>query len=159
MLVTLNIGRDLLLHDLPQGNMLRIMAALGVVSNLQVTCPLVTIPLVDVLLKSFHAEVSIRNQRITSIAVILVTTYLALSLDNHFASVCSLIGAFATFTNSIILPLIFYHTVHGDCSKERMVFHAIIFVVSLLCAGAGIFSSTCAIFKWEVCHSLFPAAP
>eukprot|EP01033_Poteriospumella_lacustris_P010890 gene10890-7747_t len=47
--VTLNIGKDTLGRVFPDGHFLRFTAAVGVVCNLLVTCPLVTLPVTDTL--------------------------------------------------------------------------------------------------------------
>jgi hypothetical protein len=63
--VTKNIGRDYLGIDLPSGAALRVMAALGIIFNIQVTCPLITLPIRDILANTVD-NVSIHCHRCCS---------------------------------------------------------------------------------------------
>jgi hypothetical protein len=46
--VSINIGRDFYGQNLPDGALLRLIAAVGIICNIQVTCPLLTFPIRDI---------------------------------------------------------------------------------------------------------------
>lgn len=133
------------MKELKNAAFLRILAALGVISNLQVTCPLLTIPLRDVLLKVTAMEPKRSNQLYMASLVIALAAMLAISLEGHFASACSLIGAVCTFTDSIILPIVFYHQILPKDSHNFKIFlwHSIVMVIAISCFSGGLVNSIC----------------
>ena len=62
--ISLNIGRDFFGHEAVNGVFLRSLAAIGIVFNIQVTCPLLTFPIRDILsaiITSFQPVVHTAN--------------------------------------------------------------------------------------------------
>lgn len=113
----------------------------------QVTCPLVTLPLRDVLLRVTEVTFSDMNLHLTSSAIVLFTAMLSLYLQGEFAATCAFVGSVATFTNSMILPIVFYQSLAGeDCSWSRKVFHWGILVLAFACASSAIYENFKAIF-------------
>jgi hypothetical protein len=108
----MNIGRDLHYHDTTYGVYWKVLAAFGILSNLQVTSPIVTFALRDMISKVLMLDATVMNQRLIVVAVLAVLTPVAVLLRGNFAAVCSLIGSVAVIANSILLPVVFYHTVH-----------------------------------------------
>eukprot|EP01038_Epipyxis_sp_PR26KG_P008066 gene8066-10928_t len=109
--ITLNIGRNYLFEDLKGGPLLRTLSAVGIIFNLQVTCPLITFPVRDMLLKMCDLQPApISIERVVACLVVVVASILALSFSKHFAAMCGLIGSFTTTTNSVVLPILFYHS-------------------------------------------------
>ena len=142
--MTLNIGRDLSYHDMNHSNLLRVMAALGVICNLQVTCPLICIPIRDIVKKVLHIEADAAKDRMISVSIVAAATLFAILFYDHFASVCSLIGSFGTIFNSIILPLVFYHcTVSEPTPIATRIFHLLLFLVAIVSASIGIYTNAC----------------
>lgn len=221
--VTLNIGRDLTgTYFLPHGKALRLLAAVGVVCNLSVSCPLVTLPLRDAVLRlmcpsldaadsgsssrsnspkltqqqsqhdeqqhncngnSNGSDKSMSNghahrdaqhsssnssvatvsrggisrtcgpslskhwlQVLAAFAVTVSASTLAICLQHHFAAACSLVGAVASFTDSIILPLVFYHRLHPVCTYRLWTLHAVMLLISFVTFGGGLVGNFCAQF-------------
>lgn len=138
----MNIGRDLQYHDTPHGIYWKVIAALGIICNLQVTCPIVTFALRDMAAKIIDFEQTKLNQRVTVVAILVTVTPVALLLSGHFPAVCSLIGSFATIANSVLLPMLFYHTVHsGDVPLPTLVLHGAIVVVALAATCVGMYAN------------------
>lgn len=159
-LVTLNIGWDTQKHHLPKGHFLRFTAAIGVVCNLLVTCPLVTMPVADTfnsMSRCFaRSNVLLSAEDIggtqgklatvvTSAAITIVAAALALSLGkSQFAPACGLIGAVASFTDSLLLPVLFYHSlIPRGHSNQTIALHVVLVIVGLACFVSGIVSTAC----------------
>jgi hypothetical protein len=144
-IVTINIGRDLMGKDLPHGWAARVVASLGIICNLQVTCPLVTFALRDLVLQLIgHQNPSHSHRQIASTATTCVAFCLAYLLRNNFASVCSLVGSLAISINSLVLPIFFYHSIYaGTITFSRKIAHICIAVFALLCAVCGVVSNIC----------------
>ena len=73
-------------------------------------------------------------------------------------------GAFATITSSIFLPIIFFHTLYGrvhPISTGRSVLHLCIALLALVAMCVGVTSSVCAIMESEhaICALTVPSAP
>lgn len=143
----MNIGRDLWLRDTKHGFYLKMSAAFGIICNLQVTCPLVTFAIRDMALKVCSIDdATEQTQRWTVLFILLAVTPIALTLSGDFAALCSLIGSFATIANSVVLPVVFYHTMFVDRIDFRTnVLHGIILTIAGLSALVGI----CANF-WNI---------
>lgn len=202
--MTLNIGRDLTgQYFLPHGKALRLLAAVGVVCNLSVSCPLVTLPLRDAVLRllcsdpnnnsvaalgsdgvgvvvvivrgndneqrntsgsgngHFVSDQSSSNgsksnkgvdhisnsrpwlQALAAFGVTTTASGLAICLQHHFAAACSLVGAVASFTDSIILPLVFYHRLHPVCTYRLWILHAVMLLISFVTFGGGLVGNFC----------------
>lgn len=138
----MNIGKDLLYRDTKHGFYLKMSAAFGIICNLQVTCPLVTFAIRDMALKIGSIDATEHTQRWTVLFILLAVTPLALTLSGDFAALCSLIGSFATIANSVVLPLLFYHTMCGDRTDLRTnVLHGVIMVVALTAAPVGMYAN------------------
>jgi hypothetical protein len=148
------VGKDLQQRLLPSALALTVMASLGVVSNLQVTSPLLLVALRDVLLKALGADPSqLLQQRLCTTAIVLLAAGGAWSLSKDFAAVCGLVGSFATIVNSIVMPICFYHSaMQGRYPAHRKAAHAALLAMALLCALAGIGSELC-----EILHIRCPA--
>ena len=143
ILVTLNIGKDLAHHDTIYGVYWKVSAALGIICNLQVTCPLVTFAIRDMVVKICDLDSTVEvNQRIVVICILVVITPIALTLSGNFAAVCSLIGSLATIANSVLLPMLFYHTVHAaEENSGLLTLHATILVVAICSTLIGIYAN------------------
>jgi amino acid permease len=140
--VTLNIGRDLLYHETHYGLYWKVLAAFGIICNLQVTCPLVTFAIRDMTAKIINIHPSEGNQRLIVMAILCTVTPIALTLSGNFATVCSLIGSFATIANSVLLPMIFYHSVHaGKIGVGKMVLHSVIVLIAVAATLVGIYAN------------------
>ena len=146
--VTMNIGKDLLYRTTPCGFYLKVAAALGIVCNLQVTCPLLTFAIRDMAHKIFSIDATEHAQRWTVFFILLCVTPVALSLSGNFASLCSIIGSFATVANSVILPMVFYHSVHtGKVSAGTTVLHGLIMLLAVTAAVVGMYANFSKIFQ------------
>lgn len=161
--VTLNIGRGFHGEDFEDGESLRVLSALGIVFNLQVTCPLVIYPLRDLLLKVISVQEETRNTQnrnmhkfMMSCIIILISTTLAVTMRGHFAVFCSLIGSITTTLNSIVLPICFYHQlskVFHACPHRIKILHCLILCFCLGSAFLGISSATCHHFSsFSICR-------
>lgn len=159
--MTLNIGRSLDLKDIPiSGAYLKIAAAAGITANLQVTCPLVLFPVRDIILRMTKSSQTNNDggssygssQLIISIVIISVSLTLALLFEYHFAAVCGLIGSICTTVNSVLFPVLFYHSIHKRESipTSRFWLHGIVVAIALSAAIAGVWSDFCSIFR-EYC--------
>jgi hypothetical protein len=138
--VTLNIGRDLLYRDTHYGLYWKVLAAFGIICNLQVTCPLVTFAIRDMTAKIINIHPSEGNQRLIVVTILCTVTHIALSGD--LTTVYSLIGSFTTIANSVLLPMIFYHGVHaGKISVGKMVLHSVIALIALETTLVGIYAN------------------
>ena len=65
--ISLNIGRDFFGHEATNGVFLRSLAAIGIVFNIQVTCPLLTFPIRDILAAIITSLYPVSNAANTSI--------------------------------------------------------------------------------------------
>jgi hypothetical protein len=139
LIVTLNIGNNLIPPQQKFEYLLKAMASIGVVSNLQVSCPLVMLPLRDSLIQALG--IPEYDLRLVSACITVIVTLFALMLKKEFAVTCSFIGSLATFTNSVILPIVFFHLMAGkNCSSSRSAFHLLIFSIAAGSALVGIYS-------------------
>lgn len=156
------------MEDLAQSRTLKIVAALGIVFNLQVTCPLVTFALRDLTLQIIDINPTLTNKHVTSTVLTVCSFLVSCMLSGHFATVCSLVGSLATSTNSITLPIIFYHALyHGPISATRKIFHLVMFIFAISSALCGVMSNVCTLTDaqdstghWgELCEYLMPMVP
>lgn len=144
--ITLNIGRDFANNMLSNGVALKVAASLGICCNLQVTCPLITFALRDLALQLSSFELTQENKHKSAVLMTLTSLAISLILRNSFASVCSLMGSIAITTNSIILPVAFFHMVYqGEISSTKKSFHVLIVVFACACALGGVVSNSCTI--------------
>lgn len=146
--MTINIGQDLAHHDTKYGVYWKISAALGIICNLQVTCPIVTFAIRDLVVKLADIDGSSEfNQRAVVIGILTVITPIALTLSGDFAEVCSLIGSLATIANSVLLPMIFYHTMHvGEVSTGVIALHGLVLLIAISSTLVGIYANFSSIF-------------
>eukprot|EP01031_Cornospumella_fuschlensis_P033711 gene33711-40785_t len=145
--VTLNIGKDLGLHPLPSAPLLRLFATLGVVSNLQVTSPLVVFALRDVVSKSTLCLSSQHSGMIVTLCIPIVAMVCALGLSDDFSAVCGFIGSVTTTMNSAILPMVFFHAVHkGDYPMHVKGVHLLLLCSACICSTLGMRNELCTIF-------------
>ena len=77
--------------------------------------------------------------------------------------VCGIVGAFATITSSIFLPITFYHTLYGkynDIPFGRTCMHVGIAVFASVAMFVGVTSSICAIVHGEnaLCKMTVPSS-
>lgn len=150
--VTLNIGMDLQFHELPHSSALMVMCALGVLCNLQATCPLLVFALEDVLVKMAGKHAQPSQLRACGSAVVIFAAVLAWSLSAHFVAICGLIGSFATMTNSVLMPICFYHAVmEGNYPLQKKLLHAGLLVIALLCSVSGMSTEICQLFTIASC--------
>ena len=151
IIVTVNIGRDFYGNDLRGGAVLRAVAALGIIFNLQATCPLVVITLRNLALRlisrAARASRGSRSQSGSNIAgffgkfdemacsvgIISVACSVSIFLRDNLGSIFS-ISTVATILNSIILPLVFFHRLFPSelIATSRYILHGIL-VVAALC--------------------------
>lgn len=109
---------------------------------LQVTCPLLTFAIRDMALKMFNIDPTEHAQRWLVLFILLCVTPVALCLSGNFAALCSVIGSFATVTNSIILPVVFYHSVHtGQVGVGVSIAHGVIMVLAVASAVVGMYAN------------------
>ena len=138
----MNIGKDLWYRDTKHGFYLKMSAAFGIICNLQVTCPLVTFAIRDMALKIGSIDATEHTQRWTVLFILLAVTPIALTLRGNFAALCSLIGSFATIANSVVLPLVFFHTMFaGRIDLRTSALHGVIMVVAVAAALVGIYAN------------------
>lgn len=154
LLITENIGLDYNNDNVSHGNILRVVAAIGIIFNLQFTCPLVTFPLrhmasqvlnsIDCVEKSSCAHT---NEKFLSFGIIALATAIAMVLRNNLGAVITLIGSICTITNSIFLPIAFFHFLHpiSLVSPFRYAAHIIITVLAVIIVFIGMASSLCGI--------------
>jgi hypothetical protein len=108
------------------------------------------------LLGEVGLPITVGHKSVARFGVIVVAMVVALNFDEHFASACSLVGSISTFTNSVILPLIFYHTVLGDnCSTSKKYLHISMLLIACLSASFGIINTACDVFGIEECSRYF----
>ena len=111
------------------------------------TCPLVTFPVRDMLLKACSLDcenTSLNLQRISALIIVFCAFICAYYLDGSFAYVCGLIGSCATVFDSIILPVIFYNVVHQYHHHHHHVtywLHVAILIIAVTSAFVGIYSN------------------
>jgi hypothetical protein len=138
--VTLNIGNHLIPSQKKFEYVLKAMTSLGVISNLQVTCMIMILALRDSLIQAMGIPVS--YSKLVSASIVFLATVLALLLQTKFAVTCSFIGSLTVFTNSLILPIVFFHLIAGkDCSTSRWVFHLLMFSVAAISFMIGIYNN------------------
>jgi len=136
----MNIGKDLAYRTTQYGFYLKIAAALGIVCNLQVTCPLLTFAIRDMTFKIFNIGTA-EHEKWVVVCILACVTPVAVCLSGNFAALCSVIGSFATVANSIVLPMVFYHTVHTDVSMSTTVMHGIVLVLAVVSAVVGMYAN------------------
>jgi solute carrier family 32 (vesicular inhibitory amino acid transporter) len=149
--VTLNIGRTLDNdEDTRYGSMLRSLVGLGIISNLQVTIPLVSYPLRELAMKSFALNSFARSYGDIDVMVviawsaILISAVCAIVLRNQLSAVCGFIGSIVTTLNSIILPIIFYQQLSPvQLSYRRRFMHLLLITSSLCLMSYGALHSLC----------------
>ena len=111
------------------------------------TCPLVTFPVRDMLLKACSLDsenTSLTLQRISALLIVFCAFICAYYLDGSFAYVCGLIGSCATVFDSIILPVIFYNVVHQYHHHQyngTYWLHVAILIIAITSAFVGIYSN------------------
>lgn len=163
--VTENIGRSLGGTELPNGTLLRLLAAIGIVCNLQVTAPIILFTLRDLLHSALNQRHSPASEVVASTVVLFLATVLSLFLRDAFAFVCGLVGSLTTMTNSVVLPIFFFHKVCGRTRPIPLavtVLHGFILAFAALAAISGTGASLCGIFTksgsggWTVCRILLP---
>ena len=144
-LVTLNIGKELQLNPLPYAYYLNVLSALGVVSNLQVTSPLLVFAVRDVFIKFTESTAANSPQKFT-VGIVVIAMLAALTLRHDFAAVCAMIGSVATITNSIILPISFYHAVHkGEYAATKKILHLLFLGIAVMFATSGFWAESSSI--------------
>jgi hypothetical protein len=80
-----------------------------------------------------------------------------------FLQVCGIVGAFATITSSIFLPIIFFHTLYGSLhpiSTTRTITHVCIALLAFVSMFVGVASSVCAIIDSDsdICALTVPSS-
>ena len=106
------------------------------------TCPLLTFAIRDMALKIFSIDVSENTQRWLVLFILACVTPVALCLSGNFAALCSVIGSFATVTTSIILPVVFYHSVHtGQVKAGVSIAHGVIMLFAVTAAVVGMYAN------------------
>lgn len=155
--VTVNIGSDLNGDPLSNAESLKIIAALGLICNIQATCPIMVITIsemVNSVLNSSHDALPSHEEQGKAVSNKIILTVsisallIALFLREYFLQVCGIVGAFATITSSIFLPIIFYHKLYGrihPISYPRSVLHVFIVCLAFVAMFFGVTSSVCAI--------------
>ena len=148
MPITLNIGNTDLDTQILQAPrrfalFLRVVAAIAIVVNLQVTIPLLVFPLRALLMYAFMgservAEENIFNNMAAAAVVLLTAACLAEYFSTSFAPLCAAIGLLSTTVNSVLLPLLFYHRLKGEAAVKDIKFHSFIAIVTLVAAGIGL---------------------
>ena len=141
-IVTKNIGKNLHFENTPHGAVWRILAPLGIACNIQVTCPLVVLAVRDMAVKLLDLESTASNQRYLSVFLLMVVTPVACSMSSAFPAVCGFIGSFATIFSSILLPMLFYHTVYrGRIALSTTIIHTTILIITLTVTAVGMYAN------------------
>lgn len=132
---------------------------------LQVTVPIVTFPLRNMIMKSSHVNLvtyistrlssrflnissyvtsCVSTETTLSCIIIITTSAMSIALRYHISAVCGFIGSFVTTINSIVLPIIFYHGLNpSNISLKVYCFHGSLLLLSLLVIVYGVSSSLC----------------
>ncbi len=154
LLITENIGLDYHDENVSHGNILRVIAAIGIIFNLQFTCPLVTFPLRHMAAQVLNSIDCIEKsscvhsyEKFLSFGIIASATAIAMVLRNNLGAVITLIGSICTITNSIFLPIAFFHFLHpmNLVSPFRYAAHIIITILAVIIVFIGMASSLCGI--------------
>jgi vesicular inhibitory amino acid transporter len=154
LLITENIGLDYNNDSVSNGDALRVIAAIGIIFNLQFTCPLVTFPLRHMAAQVLNSIDCVKSssckhsyEKFLSFGIIAVATTIAVVLRNHLGAVITLIGSICTITNSIFLPIAFFHFLHpiSLVSPFRYATHLLITGLAVIIVFIGVASSLCEI--------------
>ena len=154
LLITENIGLDYNNDSVSNGDALRVIAAIGIIFNLQFTCPLVTFPLRHMAAQVLNSIDCVKSssckhsyEKFLSFGIIAVATTIAVVLRNHLGAVITLIGSICTITNSIFLPIAFFHFLHpiSLVSPFRYATHLLITGLAVIIVFVGVASSLCEI--------------
>lgn len=89
--------------------------------------------------------------------ILLSAMIIAIYLRLNFLSICSMIGSVATITNSLLLPLIFYHRLTDYKNNVRTTtFHVLIFLIAIFVIIVGAGGNVCSIFHFNksICYYL-----
>jgi len=125
----------------------------------QVTCPLLTYPLRNLVLKVLRCDITqkhifqvinISTEGFIAWVLVLSASFLAMMFRNHVSAVCGFIGSFVTTINSIILPIIFYHSLcPGKIPLGIRMFNYFLLGLSVVVILYGVSSSLCDVSHYE----------
>ena len=122
--------------------LLRTVAAIAIVVNLQVTIPLLVFPLRGLVrymfLNTENTEENMLNNMFGTCSILIPAGILAEYLSDELAPLCAAIGLMSTTINSVLLPLLFYHCLKGDEAKGDVYFHAFLAALTVLAAVIGL---------------------
>jgi amino acid permease len=86
-------------------------------------------------------------QQIVIICVLIFAIISALSLRSNFTSVCSVIGSILTISNSLLLPLAFYHKIiKNKKTIFTFIWHFFIFMLAIFIIFIGAGGNFCVIY-------------
>jgi len=158
-LITENIGLDLDGHEMVLASNMRLVAAVGLVFNIQATCPIVVLTIADLYTNALGRKH--RRGPFVMMLIVLSAALIALFLRPYFSEVVGLVGSLATITTSVFLPIAFYHSLHkkGDIPLKETVFHVVLVLVASCAMFVGVTSSLCGMFSStsDICYFVTPS--
>ena len=84
-----------------------------------------------------------------SCSITFTAAFLAVTLRSHLAFVCSLVGSVTTTFNSIVLPILLFHSLSETrIPIWRYITHFLILCLALLISITGISASLCSFFGY-----------
>lgn len=127
----------------------------------QATCPIIVLTISDM-----YTTANGRPHQHGNIVIVLIVgaaLLAALGLRGDFLQVCGIVGAFATISSSIFLPVAFYHQLykHAEISRITYVVHTVLVCIATLAMLVGVTSSVCGIIGGSdstVCHYTNPSS-
>jgi hypothetical protein len=130
------------------------------IRDCQATCPIIVLTISDMYTTAHGRPHQHRN--IVIGLIVGAALFVSLGLRGDFLQVCGIVGAFATITSSIFLPVAFYHQLykHAEISRITYVVHGIILCIATTAMLVGVTSSVCGILESEstLCQYANPAS-